>query len=281
MATRKTAAKASTSTALTLWEEEMASAAVAQAAVEKPSGFTSSISIRGGVMMIDKNKVKDNNVDVVILASVHENQWYTGPFDPDTIQTPDCYAIGKEEEGMAPHADSADVQGDENHQCANCEHNKMGSADTGRGKACKNVRRIAVVSADALESVEKFEQAEIRTFKVSVTSVRNYAKYVRGKLADEIKRPTYGVVTNIAVEPHQKYQFETLFSFVELVDFTQELYAAVKKRAAEAEKTLLESSYPKMTEQPVAMPTNGRAAKYKKQPEAAPAAKTTRSRRAA
>jgi hypothetical protein len=285
MASRKPAAKASTSTALTLWEQEMADAAVAQAAVEKPSGFTSSISIRGGVMMIDKNKVKDNELDVVILASVHENQWYTSKFDPDSIQTPDCYAIGKEEEGMAPHADSADKQGDEEGMCANCEHNKMGSADTGRGKACKNVRRIAVVAADALESLEKFEQAEVRTMKIPVTSVRNYAKYVRGKLADEIKRPVYGVVTTIKVEPHQKYQFETQFSFAELVQFDQALYEAMKKKAAEVEKTLLESSYPKFVEeQVVQMPTNGKRAKYQQKAEAPaepPARKTAARRRAA
>src|SRR5574337_71349 len=114
---------------------------------EKPTGFNSSITIRGGVMMVDKNKVKDNELDVVILAAVHENQWYTSKFDPDSIQTPDCYAIGAEEEGLAPHADSADKQGDENGMCANCEHNKMGSADTGRGKACKNVRSEEHTSA--------------------------------------------------------------------------------------------------------------------------------------
>jgi hypothetical protein len=271
MAARKTTAKSS-STALTLWEQEMAEAAVAQGSTEKPSGFTSSISFKQGHMKIDDNPVKDNELDVVILAVVHENQWYTGKYDPNVIQTPECYAIGLEDEDMTPHADSADKQGDEDGKCLNCEHNKMGSADTGRGKACKNVRRIVVVPADALESVEAFEAAEMRTAKIPVTSVRNLSKYLRNKLVEEIKRPTWGVVTTLSCGPHAKFQVEVNFEFAELVNFDQALYDAVKKRAKEALDTLLASSYPKFSEEQVVQPPkNGRAAKYANKAKAAPA----------
>lgn len=288
MATRKAAvAKKTPGTALTLWEQEMAGVAVAQAANEKPTGFNSSITFKQGRMKIDDSFVEGNELDVVILAVVHENQWYTGDYDPNVIQTPDCYAIGEVDEDMAPHVESADKQGDEDGKCLNCEHNKMGSAEKGRGKACKNVRRIVVVPADALESVEAFEKAEMRTAKIPVTSVRNLGKYMRSKLVEEIKRPTWGVVTTMACGPHEKYQLEVTFEFAELVQFDQELYDAVKRRAAEAQKTLLAASYPKFTEeQVIKTPAKGsRPPKYANKTKAAEApaapAKTTRSRRAA
>jgi hypothetical protein len=281
MATRKAAAKTTPGTALTLWEQEMAEAAVAQASNEKPIGFSSSINFKSGFMTIDGNPVKDNTLDVVILAVVHENQFYTEKFDSDKIQTPACYAIGLDDETMAPHPESADKQGDEEGKCANCEHNKMGSADTGRGKACKNVRRIVCVPADALESVEALEAAEMRTAKIPVTSVRNLGKYMRDKLKDELKRPTWGVVTNMTSGPHKKYQLEVTFEFVELISFTQELYDAVKKKAAEAQERLLAATYPKFAEeQTIAPPARGaRAPKYQK--PADPPAKPSRSRKAA
>lgn len=282
MATRKTAAKTSTGTALTLWEEEMAQAAVAQASNEKPMGFNSSISFKNGRMAIDGEVVKDDELAVVILAVVHENQYYKQAYDANKIQTPDCYSIGLEDESMAPHGESDDKQGDDEGLCNGCWANKMGSAEQGRGKACKNVRRIVVVPADALESVAAFEQAEMRTAKIPVMSVKGLGHYMRSKLQEEIKRPTWGVVTMMSVVPDKKAQFLVQFAFEELVNFDQDLYNAVKKRAAEAQKMLLEASYPKFTEeQTIAPPAKGsRAPKYQKQAAEAPA-KPARGRRSA
>ena len=242
-AAKKTPAKAP-GTALTLWEEEMAGVAVAQASTEKPTGFTSSISFRGGIMSIDDAAVKGNELDVVILGIVHENPYYKNEFDPAATQVPDCYAVGATEEEMKPHPQSADKQGDANGMCANCWANKMGSADKGSGKACKNVRRIAVVPADALESPEAFEQAEMRTAKIPVMSIKGLGQYVRTKLAEEIKRPTWGVTTTMGVVPDKKSQFRVTFAFAELVQFTQELYETVKRRAKDAQDTLLAATYP-------------------------------------
>jgi hypothetical protein len=264
---KKTPSKAA-GTALTLWEEEMAGVAVAQASAEKPTGFNSSISFRSGIMSIDDDAVAGNALDVVILGLVHENQYYKDKYNPAETQVPDCYAVGATEEEMKPHPQSTDKQGDANGLCANCWANKMGSADEGRGKACKNVRRIAVVPADALDSAEAFEQAEMRTAKIPVMSTKGLGQYVRNKLAEEIKRPTWGVTTTMGVVPDKKSQFRVTFAFAELVQFTQELYEIVKRRAKDAQATLLASTYPVFEAEEA--PARGRA----KAP-AAPA-KTTR-----
>lgn len=280
MAARKPAVKAP-STSLTLWEEEMAGAAVAQGAAEKPMGFNSSISFRGGIMSVDGNMVEGNELDCVILTSMYENQYYTKAFDPNAIQTPDCYAFSEPDadpEGMAPHAEvgAESKQGDDNGLCANCWANEMGSADVGRGKACKNVKRIVVVPADALVSVEAMEAAEMRVAKIPVMSVKNLSGYIKNKLAEEVKRPTWGVVTTMKVVPDQKSQFKVLFSFQELISFDQGLYDALKAKIQEA-KTSIGNPYPKFAEgeAPVAPPKKGQRGV----PGRAPAAKKAAGRK--
>jgi hypothetical protein len=260
MATRKKAA--TTGGALTLWEQEMAATAKVQGSAEKPMGLARNISFKNGRLIIDENPVPGDSIDVVILATMVENQYYTGAYDPNSVQIPVCYAFGDmkaedPEEGMAPHEEAEDKQGDENGQCAECWANQMGSADVGRGKACKNVRRLLLVSADAVADAKELKDAEVRGCKIPVTSVKNWANYVRN-VTEETSRPFWGIVTRISVLPDPRNQFKVTFEFVELVNFDQELYDGMKKKVSEAEKGL-GLPYQKPTEQEL-KPT-GRAAK--------------------
>ncbi len=236
----KSPAKKSTSTALTLWEQEMAEAAVAQGSTENSVGGFKTISLRGGILAIDDNAVEDNELRVIILAGIHENQLYEAAFDPDTPSTPICYAFGESEDGMSPHEAVATPQ---HENCESCPHNQWGSADKGKGKACKNVRRLVCITEDALESPEALQEAEARMLKLPVMSVKNWTTYVKNVLAEEIKRPSWGVVTTIKVVPDAKSQFRVQFKFEELVEFDQDLYEGMKKRATLAKETAM-AAYP-------------------------------------
>lgn len=236
----KAPAKKASSTALTLWEEEMATAAVAQGATENDTSGFKSISTRSGILSIDDNAVDDNELRVIILASTHENQFYEGDFDPNTPATPVCYAFGDDDSTMAPHADAPDKQ---NSQCEGCEHNEWGSAEKGKGKACKNVRRLVCITEDALESVEALMEAEARMLKLPVMSVKNWTTYMKRTLEEDVRRPSYGVITRIKVVPDAKSQFKVQFHFEELVEFDQELYDAMKKKAKLA-KDSIGNAYP-------------------------------------
>lgn len=227
-------------TALAPWDEELAQFAEEAAASEQPTGGYKHISLRGGVMTIDDQPVPDNQLDLVVLAAVYENQFFDGDYDPEASQTPSCYAFGKgpnAEQEMAPHEKAPDKQHD---KCAGCPNNEWGSAERGRGKACKNVRRLAVVAEDALESVEAMEQAEVRNVKISVTNVKHWSNYVRSKLA-ELKRPPFAVVTTMGVRPDPKTQFQVSFRFKEAIDFGEVpgLYEAIKAKVREAEDNLM------------------------------------------
>ena len=257
MPTKKSAApaaKQSGSRALTVWEQKMAEAAQKSAKAEKAVSGLKGISTRGGVLTVDEQPVPGNELDVVVLVAVHENQYHTKAYDANVPQIPDCYAFGdieaeSPEESMAPHEQSEDKQGDDNGLCANCWANAMGSAVICRGKACKNVRRLALVTSDSLASVEDFNDTEVRVLKVPVMSVKGWALYVRNILNEELHRPYWGVVTTIKVVPDVKSQFRVTFAFKELVDFDDALFAALEKKQAEI-KPQLTAPYMKMEDAP-------------------------------
>ena len=271
MATRKAAAapakssKPSTSRALTVWEEKMAAAATKSAKAERATGGLKGISTRNGILTVDETPVPGNELDVVVLVAVHENQYHTKAYNPDVPQIPDCYAFGDPEaddpEGsMAPHEKSADKQGDDNGLCANCWANGMGSADVGRGKACKNVRRLGLITADAMASAADIAETEVRVLKVPVMSVKGWASYIKNTLKEDLNRPYWGVVTTIKPVPDPKSQFRITFTFKELIDFDDDTFTALEKKIKEVTPQLT-APYVQMEEAPPPPPRGrGRAA---------------------
>lgn len=235
-------------TALVPWEAEMAARAQKAAKQEKPVGSYKSISIRGGFLKVDGELVDDNELDLVVVAALHENQFYTEAFDPNSPAVPACYAYSDPdaedpEEDMKPHPEAEDQQHD---NCAECPNNQWGSADTGRGKACKNVRRLMVVTADAIESADALAEAEMRRLNVPVMSGKNWGKFVRA-VADDVGRDYSGVVCKLSTKPDPKAQFVLTFDFVEKIDFDGELWGALEKKREEA-FTALQQPYPKAEE---------------------------------
>lgn len=260
MATRKTAP--SKSTALVPWEQEMADAASKHAGKEKAAGLSKAISTRGGVLSIDDNPIEGNEIRVIVLAAVHENQYFKGAYDPKTPQAPACYSFSdpeaaEPEDSMKPHEKSADPQGDANGLCAGCWANEFGSADIGKGKACKNVRRLAVITEDALEDADELSNAQVRMLKVPVMSVKNWANYVRQKLGEDVKRPCWGVVTTVRLVADPVSQFKVQFAFEELIQFDQALYTAMQKKVAEVQEQLV-APYPEYSEEEAKPQRGGR-----------------------
>lgn len=254
--------------ALTVWEQNMAAAVVKQASSEKSSSFKT-ISIRNGVLSVDDVAAKDNELLVVVLGAVHENCYYDVAFDPDTPAIPACFAFSEVDGGedeMTPHDDASDKQhGD----CGTCWANKMGSAEKGRGKACRNIRRLALITADSLENEDALNEAEVRMLKIPVMSTWGWAAYVKEKLAGEIGRPTWGVVTKVKVVPDKKAQFKVTFSFEEMVNFDQSLYDAMERKIKGASESLV-APYVPLPEEEAPPPPRGRGK------PSAPPAKTVR-----
>jgi hypothetical protein len=137
---------------------------------------------------------------------------------------------------MAPHEKSAKPQAESCHVCPN---NVFGSADKGKGKACKNMMRLALLPAGTFTAAGVFELDEDPShyqtaspgyFRVSVTSVKGYAAYVN-QLKDTLRRPPHGVVTKVKVQPDAKTQLRTSFEL--LLSLPDELMPAVMARHKE------------------------------------------------
>lgn len=198
---------------LVQWEEELARAARETAKGENlPTAKF--ISMRGGRLSFGGAEIPGNELRAIVVGSVHENQYYDTDYDPEATSIPACYAFGTDEETMEPHEAAQNKQSE---VCKGCPHNEWGSAERGQGKACKNVRRLALVSEDALEEGD-IAGAEVAYLKVPVTSTKNWAVYVKKTLQEVIKRPYWAVITKISVVPDPKSQFKVQFEFEEAIE---------------------------------------------------------------
>lgn len=265
-------AKKSTSTALTAWDEELARQAEIAAALEANAGGGQFFSIRGGVLSWQDAPLPNNEMAVVILDSIFENVYYEGQYDPDTPQAPTCFAFAKEEDALTPHEIVVKAgQAQSTDGCKGCEHNEWGSADRGRGKACRNTRRLAMLPAGTFARDGKFTMftepehyatTAIGFMKLPVTSVKGYANFVR-QVAGALRRPPAGIVTRVSVVADPKTQFKVLFEPMEKVP--NELMEAVLARRNEVDPLMdfpynleVEETPPRSNKKALAKPTRGR-----------------------
>lgn len=209
---KKTAA--SKSMAVAKWDEALAARAKIAKKAEASVSTGEWISLKSGQLSYNGNIVPGNKMDVVVLASRLENQFYEGDYDASTPQAPSCYAFGTDEDTMVPHEKVETKQAD---GCAGCPMNEWGSAEKGRGKACKNVRRLAMIPADVLDGGEDAIKDAAQAFmKVPVTSVKAWAGYVNQLVA--LNRPPLAFVTEISVVPDPVSQFKVSFRAKESIE---------------------------------------------------------------
>jgi len=221
----------------------MARQADVAAGMEASTGGGQFFSTRGGILSFNEMPIPGNRMAVVIADAVLENVFYEGKFDAATPKPPTCFAFGRDELSMAPHAAVVAAGQAQAATCGECPLNEWASAETGRGKACRNTRRLALVSAGELDDRGAFTPYEDRHFETSplaflklpVTSVRGYSTYVK-QIAGALRRPTYGVFTEVRVVQDAKTQFRILFSPLSSVPAS--LMSAVSARHAEAEKSI-------------------------------------------
>jgi len=246
--------KKATTTALANWDEDLAKYAKEASDKEQtPAG--SFISVKSGVLTVAGQPVKDNKAVVVVLHSIYENAMYDGKFDPDNPRPPCCYAFSEDEEGLKPHEKSSEPQ---HEQCRGCPKNEFGTADTGKGKACKNIRRLALISSNGL-TADNIKDVEAFFFKLPVTSVKAWSLYVKN-IANVLKRPPFGVLTEIAVVPDAKTQFKVTFNEVGTVE--SELMAGIMAKRAEVAESIA-FPYPEArAEEEPAKPAKGKGRKF-------------------
>lgn len=155
------------------WQQALA-ANVADGKAPKEKPLTGDyISIKGGKFKLGGTKIgldgKGEELDCVVIAWCFEKSYYDTPFSEDEKSSPACAAIGYDEDEMIPFEKSANKQCD---NCTDCWANEWESADTGKGKACNDRRRLALVVAG------KDDSMELKILGIPPTSLKNWKAYV-------------------------------------------------------------------------------------------------------
>lgn len=156
-------------------------------------------------------------IKVIVVADAHLNVWYPDAYDPENPAPPGCFAVGPSlqkdaagqvvpgtgEAGLKAHPTSPKIQGGPNgHDCATCELNKFGTAETGRGKACGNTRQLAIVMADDPAFRDKSELTWAQ-LAISPTGLAPWGKFV-ASLAKIEGRPPHGAVIEFGFNKRAK-----------------------------------------------------------------------------
>lgn len=205
------------------WKNRIAElSAQAVATEESASTGPSYISLRSGRMSVRKQPLPGDKIQAVILDAIIERHFYTDKFDAENPVPPACYAFGRDASTMAPHDQAGSKQSD---RCAKCPNNAWGTGTDGKGKACKEVRRMSLLPEPALEGDVASE--EVLMLKLPVTSVKNYSSLVTR--CNAMGKATFQGVTEIASVPDNKTQFQVTFKWLSSIDDDATLEALVNK----------------------------------------------------
>lgn len=242
-----------TENALVRWDEELAKHAKAEAAAETVQA--ASISLKAGVMTYREQPIAGNKLDCIIIGAMRENQYFPERYDPNNIQPPLCWALSVEPEGMGPDPDL--VTEAQATSCNDCPKFEWGTdPNGGRGKACKEKRRLALLPVSALK--DGVLQAEMALLTVPVMSVANWSAYVN-KLKAAVDRPAWAVITTVAVVPDPRSQFRITFNMAGMVE--ESMLGDLLRKKSEAE-AMLRAPYPKRSTQEPAPADTGKKRKY-------------------
>lgn len=233
------------------WRGELAKSAKAAVASEETAatGGGRFFSLRAGQLSFDDAALPGNQMACVILDSIFETTYYEQDFNPDDPQPPTAFAFGRDQAEMRwneEHSDPAFA----GKLCSESEVCQWGSADVGKGKAAKEMRRLAIIPAgtyrplgkgggfelELFDEVEPFRTADLAYMKIPVMSVKGFATYLK-QVAEQFERPLWGVVTRVYVEPDPKSQFRVKFELLEVIE-DEDILQALYLRHKEAEKEI-------------------------------------------
>ena len=179
------------------WEIELRKSAVANLAGE--AAGVPRVTHQGGRLAIDGLPVKDNKLTVGIIDYLFIKGYRAEEgFDPNNPTVPVCYAFAEEktDKGMTPHEASPDKQAE---NCDDCPHNQYHTAGVGRGKRCRDGRRLAVICE--VDDPDSISRAEVRQLEIPPDSLKNsWGKYLISLLEIVNSGQPFAVLTEISTE---------------------------------------------------------------------------------
>ena len=208
-----------------------------------------------GKIKIDQKPVADNKLKVAIVDYIFSKAYFAEKYVKGKAQVPACYGYGASEPEVVIH----DAVEEKNRQCdtgcKDCEHNLFFTAEVGKGKRCKDERKLLVVVAN--DDPESIAAAEMRTLSVPPGSLKNWGKYLAG--IDEITPyGVRGVMTEISTEDGAAGAYALTFKPVDRLakETVREIVRRSEKSAA-----MLVTPWPKLEAVEEKQPAKRRAVK--------------------
>lgn len=162
--------------------------------VAAPSGFN--IGTKGKQFAFPDGKTSDGPIDAVILDWRNVHQYYPGVYNQNKPEPPKCFAVAKNLDDLAPPEGLTTAV---HETCKGCPKDEFGSAPGGgRGKACKNSVKLAIVPADATVDTP------VWTINVSATAIRNWTNYTN-TLSSTLGVLPIQVVTELKFNPNESF----------------------------------------------------------------------------
>lgn len=184
-------AKRASGSVISITEALKAQAAKLSEKIGSVSGI--SINLKGKKFTFPDGRKTSDPVELVIVDFVSMNSFYEGEYDEKNPAPPACFAIGDVPIQLVPSKNAPVAQASE---CKGCPMNEFGSS--GEGKACKNMRVLAVLPPDA------DAETPIWLLKVSPTGLKNFDGFVRS-VSTTFQLPPIGVVATVSFNDDKAY----------------------------------------------------------------------------
>ena len=152
------------------------------------------ISTRGKMFTLPDGTTNPGPMQCVILDWISFNSFYEGVYDQANPASPVCWAIDRVVENLKPSEACPKPQFE---QCAGCPQDQYGSGQ-GKGKACKNTRRLIIAPVDATL------ETPLMTLEVSPSAIRVFDTYVR-LIQRTMSTLPIRVITSIGFDPTKSY----------------------------------------------------------------------------
>lgn len=248
-------------TALVHWRDKMVAVTKATQEAEKPQGGF--ISFKGGRMTYNDELLPGDMIRCVIVDYRMDNEFYTGAYNPQKVQSPSCFAITKPGDMVQPWrlpmegedisnleqqddgygvlyvSDAEDPQVDVGIGCESCPQFQWGSGvgqdgKPTKGKACKTSRRLHIIAADELaKGPEGIRKASVMSMIPPATSVENF-QLMMNQISNVLGAPMFGAVVDISVKPHDRFLFMVHFKIIDSIKDESLLEALYYKHEQQA-----------------------------------------------
>lgn len=188
-----------------------------------PPATGTSISTKGKIFTLPNGQTSPGPMNAIIVDWRYFNSYFEGVYNASNIKPPVCWAINKAPAELTASDKAPKKQND---TCEECAMNQWGTGQSGRGKACKNACRLAIIPANFDEKTKPM------MLNVSPTGLKQWGTYLN-RLKTQLGMLPVQVTTSISFNPNEAYP-SLLFDLGDKIDEDKyPMLAAMREKAQE------------------------------------------------